>query len=141
MATAFGFTLNSLGTSVGYLMSPAIVNDGTDIFLMLLVHASITTFFSAIFLIWFTDKPPTPPSASAAAPRSANYAKVFQSVSKDVYFIMVWIAFGVISGNAQGRIVLTLQGSYYAVLVLIEQLGFSAGYTAVIFPPGKYLIL
>jgi hypothetical protein len=67
---------------------------------MLLVHAALTTFFSAIFLIWFTDKPPTPPSASAAAPRSANYAKVFQAVSKDVHFIIVWLAFGVISGNA-----------------------------------------
>jgi len=115
-ATSIGFVFNTLGTGVGFLVSPAIVTVASKIPLLLFVYAVTTSIFTALFALFFKDKPPTPPSFSAVVPKE-DFKRALKQLMRNPHYILLCTAFGVMFGG------------YFGVITLLEQIASVHGYS------------
>ena len=112
-----------IGTAIGFFLPGAILGSedssttGKDLFLrLLLIEAIITTALSVPLFIFFRERPPSPPSASATVVRD-HFWKGMKALSKNKSYLWILVAGGISLGtlNALGAVI----GS------LIDPFGFS----------------
>lgn len=105
-----------LGSAVGFLLPGVMVGSesshtkGKELFLkLLLVEAIITTVLSVPLFVFFREKPPIPPSASAELPRE-SFKKGLKSISKNTSFLTLLVVggFSLAVFNSMGTVVESL---------------------------------
>ncbi|EAR83953.1 MFS transporter (macronuclear) [Tetrahymena thermophila SB210] len=104
MATAILSLVNVIGVGIGFLFPSFIVSptysDSTtnEIYDLMLIQAILITACCIPTVIFFREKPPTPPSHSASVEKS-KFSESMSILIRDKNFIFLYIYFGCILGN------------------------------------------
>ncbi|KAL4430217.1 hypothetical protein ABPG74_014776 [Tetrahymena malaccensis] len=104
MATAILSLVNVIGVGLGFLIPSFVVsatysdNTTNEIYDLMLIQAIMITACCAPTVIFFREKPPTPPSHSASVEKS-KFSESMTILIKDKNFILLYIYFGCILGN------------------------------------------
>ncbi|XP_016021971.2 feline leukemia virus subgroup C receptor-related protein 1 isoform X2 [Rousettus aegyptiacus] len=121
-ACATGVLGNQLGTAVGFLVPPVLVpstRNSTDlapnISTMFYGTAAIATLLFILTIIAFKEKPHYPPSQAQAAlqdspPKEYSYKKSIRNLFKNMPFVLLLIAYGIMTG------------AFYSVSTLLNQM-------------------
>ncbi|KAL4430218.1 hypothetical protein ABPG74_014777 [Tetrahymena malaccensis] len=104
MATAILSLINIIGVGIGFLFPSFIVSSTysadtrNQIYDLMLVQAIVITACCIPSIIFFREKPPTPPS-HAANTEKTNFKESMPKLVKDKNFLYLYISFGCILGN------------------------------------------
>ena len=102
LATAIGSQANSLGSCLGFLVGPLVVQVAAQLPVLLYAEAAVALAVLLCALIHFPREPPSPPSASAAAleaqPSTVAFLRSLLSVMRNWSFALLVVAGGVQSG-------------------------------------------
>ncbi|EAR83954.2 MFS transporter (macronuclear) [Tetrahymena thermophila SB210] len=104
IATAILSLINVIGVGIGFLFPSFVVsasysdNTRSEIYNLMLIQAIIITACCIPTVIFFREKPPTPPSHSASVEKS-KFSESMCTLIRDKNFIFLYIYFGCILGN------------------------------------------
>lgn len=109
-ATTVAIFSNNLGSAVGFLISPYVVNKPDDVPTLLYIHFGLAFVACVLALAYFPAQPPTPPSAAAELlvnnPTSAENKHGWRTFLKDMWkclsnppFLFLSTAGGLIYGT------------------------------------------
>eukprot|EP00049_Salpingoeca_infusionum_P006786 m.111332 g.111332 ORF g.111332 m.111332 type:complete len:480 (+) comp13443_c0_seq1:1288-2727(+) len=93
-ANTIASVANPLGIAIGSLVSGLMVNTGSDIRWMLLANAAPAVAFALLALVFFKDKPPTPPSHSAEMQHD-SFKDGFKKLMKNGNYWLLLFGFGI----------------------------------------------
>ncbi|KAF5293180.1 hypothetical protein FQR65_LT11025 [Abscondita terminalis] len=109
-ASSIGVLAYQLGSGIGFILSTFTIPDTFDVdtfghnfYIMLLSIAIFTTVYLVIFLLFFEDKPPLPPSEAKLKNTNANqtvkeFFKIVVKLLKNPSFIIVLVVSGIANG-------------------------------------------
>lgn len=109
-ATTVAIFSNNLGSTVGFLISPYIVNTPDNVPILLYFHFGLAFVACVLALAYFPAQPPTPPSAAAELlvhnPESAETKHSWRTFLKDIWacisnpaFLFLSTAGGLLNGT------------------------------------------
>ena len=107
IANMIGSVSNPVGVALGTVVSAQIVGSAKDIELMLWVYSGPCALAFLLILIFFQDKPPTPPCVSAGQ-KSASFINGLKLVIRNKPYLLLLLSFGIGVGSTSS--VSTLSG-------------------------------
>eukprot|EP01104_Vermistella_antarctica_P018879 TRINITY_DN7176_c0_g1_i1.p1 TRINITY_DN7176_c0_g1~~TRINITY_DN7176_c0_g1_i1.p1 ORF type:complete len:490 (+),score=103.94 TRINITY_DN7176_c0_g1_i1:231-1700(+) len=113
-ATAVGLSPLYFALLIGYVSTTAVVGEGEDLFLYLLVTAIASSVALVLIVLFFRGRPPMPPSMSAAArpfPFFQGIVKVFSNINF-LYLFAVFVTAGGIAFTFSALITQLVQPNY-----------------------------
>jgi len=117
IATSISSVAAPVGVGLGFLISPAIATDASQVPTMILYEAIIVSIMVVPSCIFFRDKPPTPPSASASPVRSDDFIQSLRDIFTNPSFLIVMTEFALVFG------------AYNTLATIINQLILPYGYS------------
>ncbi|EAS01074.2 MFS transporter (macronuclear) [Tetrahymena thermophila SB210] len=127
IATAILALINTIGVGIGFLFPSFFVDDSysdqtrDQVYQLMLWQAVTMTIAIVPCIIFFKEKPPTPPSHAAEAEKM-SFKESFVVIFQNKDFIKLFFAFGCVLGNFNS--IATLINFY------LEQFGFSSDQTS-----------
>ncbi|KAL4450799.1 hypothetical protein ABPG74_011641 [Tetrahymena malaccensis] len=127
IATAILALINTIGVGIGFLFPSFFVDDSysnqtrDQVYQLMLWQAVTMTIAIVPCVIFFREKPPTPPSHAAEAEKM-SFKESFVVIFQNKDFIKLFFAFGCVLGNFNS--IATLINFY------LEQFGFSSDETS-----------
>lgn len=124
IATTIATVANPLGVAIGFLLPTIFITPDdiqptnkekarTDIFWSLVCQAILGTIVALLVVLFFKDKPPTPPSASAGAIKEPFMPSI-RALFQNKVVILLMLIFGFIQGvfNTLGTVVGEIANKY-----------------------------
>lgn len=105
--------------ALSYGMSPLVVKEGKDFYLLFGIHAIVATVTSLLSIIFFREKPASPPSVSSVKNQPESFLKSFKTAFREKGFILLSLGFGLGFGV------------FNAMFTIIDQVVEPEGYTEV----------
>jgi len=131
LTVAIGNVFNQGGAAIGFILSPIIVkqsNYHSTFVLLSIIQSIIATMSGAAAIMWFENRPPTPPSPSAQLNKQARSKMEFNWQTFKQQLVTALLPFKSLNFWLLMHGIGVSQGIYGAILTLLDAIGEPRGF-------------